>query len=271
GLIESDVCHLNLHKTFAIPHGGGGPGMGPICVNEALKPFLPKHPLVPTGGEMGAPAVSSAPWGSASILLISYAYIRLLGKSGLTNASKFAILNANYIKARLEKDYSVLYVGEKGWSAHELIIDLRPFKSVIGAEDVAKRLIDYGFHAPTLSWPVVNTIMIEPTESENKEELDRFCEALLQIRREIEEITSGQADEKLNVLLNAPHTVEMVTSDDWPFTYSREKAAYPLDYLRQGHKFWASVGRVNNAYGDRHLVCTCPPMEAYESTDYFTE
>jgi len=271
GAIHADVCHLNLHKTFAIPHGGGGPGMGPICVNESLKPFLPNHPLVETGGEQGIPAVASAPWGSASILLISYGYIKMLGKKGLVDVSKYAILNANYIKARLEREYPVLYTGEKGRSAHELIIDLRPFRSVASAEDVAKRLVDYGFHAPTLSWPVAGTIMIEPTESESMDELDRFCDAMLQIKLEMDAIAAGEADPENNVLHNAPHTVEMVTDDKWLYPYTREKAAYPLQYLRQGHKFWASVGRINSAFGDRNLVCTCPPIEAYETTDYFAE
>ncbi|MEZ5038448.1 MAG: aminomethyl-transferring glycine dehydrogenase [Saprospiraceae bacterium] len=263
GLINADVCHLNLHKTFAIPHGGGGPGMGPICVNDSLKPFLPKHPLVETGGEQGASAVSAAPWGSASILLISYGYIKMLGKEGVTEATKYAILNANYIKARLEGLYNILYLGEKGRTAHELIVDLRPFKAVVSAEDVAKRLIDYGFHAPTLSFPVAGTIMIEPTESESKDELDRFCDALLAIREEIDEIASGKADAKENVLQNAPHTIKQLTANDWPYAYTREKAAYPLPYLREGFKFWPAVGRVNNAAGDRNLICTCPPLEAY--------
>ncbi len=264
GIIDADVCHLNLHKTFAIPHGGGGPGMGPICVNESLKPFLPKHVLVETGGEKGIGAVSATPYGSASILLISYAYIKMLGKRGLTNASKAAILNANYIKARLQSRYDVLFTGAKGHSAHELIIDLRPFKSMVSAEDVAKRLIDYGFHAPTLSWPVPNTVMIEPTESESKDELDRFCDAMLAIREEIDEIARGDAAPDNNVLVNAPHTLQLATADNWELPYSRSKAVYPLPYLHHGHKFWASVGRVDNAFGDRNLVCTCPPMEAYE-------
>ncbi len=267
GAIHADVCHLNLHKTFAIPHGGGGPGMGPICVNESLKPFLPKHPLVETGGEQGISAVAAAPWGSASILLISYGYIRMLGKHGLTEATKKAILNANYIKARLQGAYSVLYVGENGHSAHELIVDIRPFKAIVGAEDVAKRLIDYGFHAPTLSWPVANTMMIEPTESEGKEELDRFCDAMLAIRKEIDEIATGEANPESNVLVNAPHTIELITGDSWEMPYSREKAAYPLPYLRHGGKFWVEVSRVDNAYGDRNLVCTCPPMEAYQESE----
>ncbi len=266
GAIDADVCHLNLHKTFAIPHGGGGPGMGPICVNDSLAPFLPKHALVKTGGSKGIQAVSAAPWGSASILLISYAYIKMLGKHGLTDATKYAILNANYIKARLEKDYDVLYTGEHGRSAHELIIDLRPFKEEVSAEDVAKRLIDYGFHAPTLSFPVAGTIMIEPTESESIDELDRFCDAMLQIRQEIQEIADGKYDKADNVLHNAPHTLQQVTANNWTFKYSREKAAYPLAYLREGFKFWASVGRVNNAAGDRNLICTCPPIESYEDS-----
>jgi len=263
GIIGADVCHLNLHKTFAIPHGGGGPGMGPICVNESLAPFLPKHVLVETGGEQGIQAVSAAPWASASILLISYGYIKMLGKRGVTEATKYAILNANYIKARLEKEYKILYTGEKGRSAHELIVDLRPFKSLVSAEDVAKRLMDYGFHAPTLSFPVAGTIMIEPTESESKDELDRFCDALLQIRGEIDEIASGAADAKSNVLHNAPHTLELLTANDWNLPYDREKAAYPLPYLREGYKFWASVARIDSAYGDRNLICTCPPIEAF--------
>ena len=265
GDIDADVCHLNLHKTFAIPHGGGGPGMGPICVNDSLAPFLPKHPLIKTGGRKGITAVSSAPWGSASILLISYAYIKMLGAKGLTDASRYAILNANYIKARLENDYPVLYTGANDRVAHELIIDLRQFKALgVSAEDVAKRLIDYGFHAPTLSFPVAGTIMIEPTESESLDELDRFCEAMLQIRQEIDEIATGAADAKENVLANAPHTLQQITADEWTLPYSRQKAAYPLPYLHQGYKFWVAVGRVNNAYGDRNLICTCPPIESYQ-------
>ncbi len=265
GIIGADVCHLNLHKTFSIPHGGGGPGVGPICVNDSLAPFLPKHPLAETGGEKGIPAVSAAPFGSASILLISYAYIKLLGREGVTAATKAAILNANYIRARLQGAYNILFTGEMGHSAHELIVDLRPFKSVASAEDVAKRLIDYGFHAPTLSWPVAGTIMIEPTESESKDELDRFCDAMLAIRKEMDEIANGNADSESNVLHNAPHTLALVTQDEWTLPYSREKAAFPLAYLREGYKFWASVGRLNNAAGDRNLVCTCPPISSYES------
>ena len=268
GNIDADVCHLNLHKTFAIPHGGGGPGMGPICVNESLAPFLPKHPLVKTGGRKGISAISSAPWGSASILLISYGYIKMLGWEGLTDASRFAILNANYIKAKLEKDYPVLYTGANDRVAHELIIDLRQFKALgVSAEDVAKRLIDYGFHAPTLSFPVAGTIMIEPTESESKEELDRFCDAMLSIRQEIDEIATGAANAEINVLSNAPHTMDQLTANEWAFPYSRQKAAYPLPYLKEGFKFWASVGRVNNAFGDRNLICTCPPIEFYQKVE----
>jgi glycine dehydrogenase len=263
GLIGADVCHLNLHKTFAIPHGGGGPGMGPICVNESLAPYLPTHRYTKTGGKKGITAVSWAPFGSASILLISYAYIRMLGASGVTNATKYAILNANYIKARLENDYKVLYVGEQGRAAHELILDLRDFKNICSAEDVAKRLMDYGFHAPTLSFPVAGTIMIEPTESEDKDELDRFCDALLQIKKEIDEIARGEADPENNVLHNAPHTLKIITDDNWDKPYSREKAAYPLPYLREGYKFWPSISRVDNAKGDRNLRCTCLPIEAY--------
>lgn len=267
GLIGADVCHLNLHKTFAIPHGGGGPGMGPICVNDSLAPYLPTHNYVKVIGrnpKKAISAVSWAPYGSASILLISYAYIRMLGAEGVTNATKYAILNANYIKARLEEAYPILYTGEQGRAAHELIVDLRQFKALnIGAEDIAKRLMDYGFHAPTLSFPVAGTIMIEPTESEDKAELDRFCDALLQIRKEIDEIATGDADQNDNVLLNAPHTLAILSADEWTKPYSRNQAAYPLPYLRQGYKFWASVGRVNNAQGDRNLICICPPIEEY--------
>lgn len=262
GIIGADVCHLNLHKTFAIPHGGGGPGMGPICVNDKLAPYLPGH-VYGENRDTSINAVSAAQWGSASILLISYAYIKMLGSKGLTNATKYAILNANYIKSRLEKKYDVLYTGENGRAAHELIIDLRQYKAVISAEDVAKRLIDYGFHAPTLSFPVAGTIMIEPTESENKAELDRFCDALLSIREEIDEIARGEMDAHSNVLSNAPHTIKLATSDNWPYSYSREKAVFPLPYLRNGGKFWATVGRVDNAHGDRNLICTCNPIEDY--------
>lgn len=266
GRIGADVCHLNLHKTFAIPHGGGGPGMGPICVNNLLAPYLPGHKLVKTGGDKGTTAVSSTPYGSASILLISYGYIRMLGRDGLKKATEYAILNANYIKTRLEQAYPILYTGELGRAAHEMIVDLRQFKPLnISAEDVAKRLMDYGFHAPTLSFPVAGTLMIEPTESEDKAELDRFCDALLSIRKEIDEVASGAMDPHANVLTHAPHTQEILTADSWPYSYSREKAAYPLEYLRNGYKFWPSVGRVDGAHGDRNLICVCPPIESYQT------
>lgn len=264
GLIGADVCHLNLHKTFAIPHGGGGPGMGPICVNEKLAPYLPGHPMIPSPSDKAIDAVNSAPWGSASILLISYGYIRMLGADGLTAATRHAILGSNYIKSKLENHFDILYTGESGRTAHELIVDLRPFKAAgISAEDVAKRLMDYGFHAPTLSFPVAGTIMIEPTESESKAELDLFCDALIQIRKEIDEVASGAMPADNNVLVNAPHTLAEVTADEWFYPYSRSAAAYPLDILRQRHKFWTSVSRIDNAYGDRNLVCTCVPIEAY--------
>lgn len=263
--IGADVCHLNLHKTFAIPHGGGGPGMGPICVNDKLKDFLPGHLYGNKGGSKAIHAVSSAPWGSASILLISYGYIRMLGREGVTNATKYAILNANYIKEKLAKDYSILYLGKNGRTAHELIIDLRMFKSIgISAEDVAKRLIDYGFHAPTLSFPVAGTIMIEPTESESKAEIDRFCAAMLGVKKEIDEVAKGEVDVESNVLTNAPHPLSLVTADEWNYEYSRSKAAYPLDYLRDKGKFWATVSRIDNAFGDRNLICTCPSIESYQ-------
>jgi glycine dehydrogenase len=266
GIIGADVCHLNLHKTFAIPHGGGGPGVGPICVNDKLAPFLPGHVYRKTGGSKATHAVSAAPFGSASILLISYAYSRMLGRKGLTDASKYAILNANYIKARLEEFYPVLYAGAQGRAAHELIIDLRPYKAVgVSAEDVAKRLMDYSFHAPTLSFPVAGTLMIEPTESESKDELDRFCEAMIEIKREIDELARGEADPNNNVLVNAPHTLKIAVSDEWPYPYSREKALYPVPYLHEINKFWPSVARVDNAAGDRNLICVCPPLETYES------
>ncbi len=262
-IIGADVCHINLHKTFSIPHGGGGPGMGPICVAAHLAPYLPGHPLVPIGGKKSISAVASAPWGSASILLVSYAYIKLLGSRGVTDATKYAILNANYIKSRLEKHYPVLYKGKKGRVAHEMILDLRQFKPLgIEVEDVAKRLMDYGFHPPTISWPVAGTMMVEPTESESKDELDRFCDAMIAIREEIEEIASGVADIEDNVLKNAPHALAEAVSDKWSHPYSRMKAVYPLPFVKS-NKFWPSVGRINNAYGDKHLVCTCPPVESY--------
>jgi glycine dehydrogenase len=265
GLIGADVCHLNLHKTFSIPHGGGGPGMGPIAVAQHLAPFLPKHPLAPGGGEKGIHAISATAWGSASILLISHAYIKMLGHDGVTDATRYAILNANYIKARLEKAYPVLYKGEKGRVAHELIFDLRPLKTAsnVEVEDVAKRLMDYGFHAPTVSFPVPGTLMVEPTESESQDELDRFCEAMLSIRQEIQDIADGKADKADNVLKNAPHTAATILSDEWKHPYSREQAAYPLPYLKS-NKFWPPVGRIDNAYGDRNLMCACPPVESYK-------
>jgi glycine dehydrogenase len=263
-MIGADVCHLNLHKTFCIPHGGGGPGMGPICVAGHLAPFLPGHSVIPTGGKQAIHAVSAAPWGSADILLISYAYIRLMGADGLTDATKVAILNANYLKARLAGSYEALYVGSKGHVAHEMIVDTREFKHSAGVEveDIAKRLMDYGFHAPTVSFPVPGTLMIEPTESESKYELDRFCDAMLSIRKEIEDIESGKADRNDNLLKNAPHTAMAIASDSWLHPYSRERAAFPLGYLRT-NKVWPAVARVNSAHGDRNLVCACPPVESY--------
>lgn len=264
-LIGADVNHINLHKTFAIPHGGGGPGMGPICVAAHLAPYLPGNPVVKTGGEHAIHAVSAAPYGSASILLISYGYIRMLGAQGVTDATKYAILNANYMKARLEPYYDVLYSGkEHGRVAHELILDFRSFKHTVGVEveDVAKRLMDYGFHAPTVSFPVAGTLMIEPTESEDKAELDRFCDAMIAIRREIELIEKKEWDAANNPLKNAPHTLESVMSGGWNKPYTREEAAFPLPYVRE-NKFWPSVGRVNNSHGDRNLICTCPPIESY--------
>ncbi|MEO6682374.1 MAG: aminomethyl-transferring glycine dehydrogenase [Ginsengibacter sp.] len=256
GFIGADVCHLNLHKTFAIPHGGGGPGMGPICVNEKLAPFLP--------GVDGIGEVSAAQYGSASILLISYAYIKMLGESGLRKATEHAILNANYMKEKLKDNFKILFTGKSGTCAHEFIVDLRPFKASAGieAEDVAKRLMDYGFHAPTLSFPVNGTIMIEPTESENKQELDRFCDALNSIYEEIKSIETGEADKKDNVLKNAPHTLGVITTYDWNHSYPRSKAAFPLPYLKE-NKFWPDVSRVNNTFGDRNLICTCEPIESY--------
>ncbi len=284
GLIGADVCHLNLHKTFAIPHGGGGPGMGPICVKEHLTKHLPGHSsdglrltngfndpsdgdrLIqhPSDGDRQTGAVSAAPYGSASILLISYGYIRMLGNEGVKSATEYAILNANYMRARLEGQYDILYTNNNGQCAHEFIVDLRPFKksAEIEAEDVAKRLIDYGFHAPTMSFPVPGTIMIEPTESEDKAELDRFCDALLSIREEIKAIEEGKADKKDNALKNAPHTQFVVTADEWSHPYSRQEAAFPLFYVTL-NKFWPSVARVNNTYGDRNLICSCEPVESY--------
>ncbi|HRE78245.1 MAG TPA: aminomethyl-transferring glycine dehydrogenase [Flavobacterium sp.] len=258
--IGADVCHLNLHKTFAIPHGGGGPGVGPICVNEKLVPFLPSNPLVDVGGSQAITAISGAPYGSALVCLISYGYICMLGSEGITNATKYAILNANYMKARLEEHYPILYSGEKGRAAHEMILDCRAFKAKgIEVTDIAKRLMDYGFHAPTVSFPVAGTLMVEPTESEDVAELDRFCDAMISIRKEIEE---ASAEDSNNVLKNAPHTLAMLTTDNWVLPYTREKAAYPLEYVAE-NKFWPSVRRVDETYGDRNLICSCAPIEAY--------
>ncbi|MGE8429421.1 MAG: aminomethyl-transferring glycine dehydrogenase, partial [Sphingobacterium sp.] len=263
GHIGADVCHLNLHKTFCIPHGGGGPGMGPIGVAKHLVPFLPNHEVVSTSGEEGISAVSAAPFGSASILLISHAYISMMGGEGLTNATRTAILNANYIKARLENAYPVLYSGTNGRCAHEMILDCRGFKNFgIEVADIAKRLMDYGFHAPTVSFPVAGTLMVEPTESESKAELDRFCDALVAIREEIAAVEAGEVDQANNVLKHAPHTASVVTADEWDRPYSRQTAAYPLEYVRD-RKFWPSVGRVNDSQGDRTLICSCPSIEEY--------
>ena len=260
GAIGADVCHLNLHKTFAIPHGGGGPGVGPICVAKQLAPFLPSNPIIKTGGEKAITAISAAPWGSALVCLISYAYICMLGEKGLKKSTEFAILNTNYIKERLHGSFEVLYTGESGRAAHEMIIDCRPFKANgIEVTDIAKRLMDYGFHAPTVSFPVAGTMMIEPTESESLEELDRFCDAMISIRKEIDE---AKLDQPNNALKNSPHTLEMLTKDNWNLPYSREKAAFPLPYTRE-NKFWPTVRRVDDAYGDRNLICTCTPMEDF--------
>ena len=265
--LGADVCHLNLHKTFAIPHGGGGPGMGPIGVTKELAPFLPGHPVVECGGAKATGPVSASPYGSASILTISWAYIAMLGAEGLTRSTEMAILNANYITKGLEEYYPILYRGANGLVAHEFILDLRPFRKSadITEEDVAKRLMDFGFHAPTMSWPVPGTMMVEPTESESKSELDRFVEAMITIRREISDIESGKLDKEDNPLKNAPHTAQMVMDDDWSHPYSREQAAYPVDGLKQ-RKFWPACARVDNAYGDRNLVCTCPPVDAYKES-----
>lgn len=266
GRIGADVCHLNLHKTFCIPHGGGGPGMGPIGVAKHLVPFLPNHQVVQVSGANGISAVSAAPWGSASILLISHAYIAMMGAEGLTNATQYAILNANYIKTRLESHYPVLYAGANGRCAHELILDCRGFKAVgIEVGDIAKRLMDYGFHAPTVSFPVAGTLMVEPTESESKAELDRFCDAMISIREEIASVERGQADRVNNLLKGAPHTIVMVSADTWNQPYPRSQAAFPLQFVRN-HKFWPTVGRVNDSQGDRMLICACPPLSAYNET-----
>jgi glycine dehydrogenase len=258
--IGADVCHLNLHKTFAIPHGGGGPGVGPICVAPQLVPFLPSNPVVATGGDQAITAISAAPWGSALACLISYGYICMLGANGLTKSTEVAILNANYIKHRLDGHYQTLYTGEMGRAAHEMIIDCRAFKeNGIEVVDIAKRLMDYGFHAPTVSFPVGGTMMIEPTESENRAELDRFCDAMIEIRKEI---AFAKKEEPNNVLKNAPHTLAMLTDDEWDFPYSRQEAAYPLTFVSE-NKFWPTVRRVDEAYGDRNLVCSCNPIEDY--------
>ncbi len=259
-IIGADVCHLNLHKTFSIPHGGGGPGVGPICVAEHLKEFLPSNPLIKTGGDDSLEAISSAPWGSALVCLISYGYIRMLGRNGIRKSTEIAIVNANYLKTKLEKNYKILYSGENGRSAHEFIIDCRDFKKYnIEVVDIAKRLIDYGFHAPTVSFPVPGTMMIEPTESENLNELDKFCEALNSIYTEI----ISDDDSKREMLRNSPHTLKMLTSTDWPYSYSREDASFPKSYLKT-NKFWPSVRRVDEAFGDRNLICSCPPIETYQ-------
>ncbi|WP_040278812.1 aminomethyl-transferring glycine dehydrogenase [Psychroserpens damuponensis] len=260
GNIGADVCHLNLHKTFAIPHGGGGPGVGPICVAEQLVPFLPGNPIVKTGGHQSITAISAAPYGSALACLISYGYIKMLGHKGLKKATEIAILNANYIKERLKDHYPTLYSGEKGRAAHEMIIDCRNFKANgIEVVDIAKRLMDYGFHAPTVSFPVAGTMMIEPTESESKQEMDRFCDAMISIKKEIDSVSKEDAN---NTLKNAPHTLEMITADDWNLPYTRQQAAFPLEFVRD-NKFWPSVRRVDDAYGDRNLICSCAPIEAY--------
>ena len=272
GEIGADVCHINLHKTFSIPHGGGGPGMGPIGVRSHLAPYLPGHPVVEGVNPAAGPehsgdavgAVSAAPWGSASILPISWAYITMMGGPGLTKATHIAILNANYIAHRLAPHYPILYTGKNGMVAHECIVDLRPIKESCGitVDDVAKRLVDYGFHAPTMSFPVPDTLMIEPTESEAKRELDRFCEAMIQIRREIADIEQGKADPENNLLRNAPHTHHLLLETPWPNPYTKEEAYFPLHALRED-KYWPPVGRIDNVHGDRYLICSCPPLEAY--------
>ena len=260
GRIGADVCHLNLHKTFAIPHGGGGPGVGPICVAKQLVPFLPSNPVQAVGGDFAIDAISSAPFGSALACLISYGYIKMLGAKGLKYSTEIAILNANYIKERLKGHFETLYTGECGRAAHEMIIDCRPFKEKgIEVTDIAKRLMDYGFHAPTVSFPVAGTMMIEPTESESKAEIDKFCDAMISIRTEIESVSKEAPN---NLLKNAPHTLEMITSNEWDFPYTREEAAFPLDFVRD-NKFWPSVRRVDDAFGDRNLICSCPKVETY--------
>jgi len=272
GIINVDVCHLNLHKTFGIPHGGGGPGMGPIAVAERLVEYLPSHPVIKTGGAKGMTAVAAAPWGSASILTISHAYCRMLGREGLTQATKIAILNANYIASSLKDYYNILYTGENGYVAHEMIIDCRIFKEYgkITEGDIAKRLMDYGFHAPTLSFPVHGTLMVEPTESESFEELNRFIEAMISIYKEIMEIKDGKVDQQDNVLKNSPHTVRVITSDKWGHSYTRQKAAFPLKWTVD-NKFWPSVGRIDDAYGDRNLLPSSKPISDYTKELYNLE
>ncbi|MDH5642730.1 MAG: aminomethyl-transferring glycine dehydrogenase subunit GcvPB, partial [Gemmatimonadota bacterium] len=271
GNIGADVCHLNLHKTFCIPHGGGGPGMGPIAVAQHLAPYLPGHPVAGPDPEKSCGVISAAPWGSPSILPISWSYIQLMGGDGLKQATEVAMLNANYIVKRLEGHYELLYADANGLIAHECIIDTRPFKNSAGVEveDMAKRLMDYGFHAPTVSFPVPGTMMIEPTESESREELDRFCDALISMREEIREIEEGRAERESNLLKNSPHTLRDLMADSWDRPYSRERAAFPSESTRN-HKVWPAAGRVNAAYGDRNLVCTCPPIESYETTEAAT-
>ncbi|RLD52750.1 MAG: glycine dehydrogenase (aminomethyl-transferring), partial [Bacteroidetes bacterium] len=269
GLIGADVCHLNLHKTFAIPHGGGGPGVGPIGVAKHLKPFLPSHPIIKTGGKHGLNAISAAPFGSAMILPISYAYIKLSGGNGLTEATKMAILNANYLKSKLEKDYKILFTGKNGRVAHEMILDCNDFMKTanISVVDLAKRLMDYGFHAPTVAFPVHGTLMVEPTESEPLSELDRFIEAMAEIRKEISDIENGESDKDNNVIKNAPHTAKMLTADNWEFPYTRKKAAFPVE-LSELDKYWPPVTKIDDAYGDRNLVCTCLPIEGYTDENH---
>jgi glycine dehydrogenase len=263
GEIGADVCHINLHKTFCIPHGGGGPGMGPICVGKHLAPYLPGHAVIETGGPSAIGAVSAAPWGSSMILPISWMYIAMMGPDGLTRATEVAILNANYVAKRLSEHFPILYTGKHGFVAHECIVDVRPLKKVgIEVEDVAKRLMDYGFHAPTMSFPVAGTLMIEPTESESKGELDRFCDAMIAIREEARAVEKGAIDKLDNPLKNAPHTMAMVTATEWKHPYSREQAAFPAPWTRD-HKFWPHVARIEQAYGDKNLICSCPPVEAY--------
>ena len=268
GEIGADVCHLNLHKTFAIPHGGGGPGMGPICVAEHLAPFLPGHPAAAVGGAEAVGPVSAAPWGSALVLTISYAYIRLLGADGMRVATQVALLNANYIAQRLHGHYEVLYRGSNGFVAHECILDTRPLKDSAGVEamDIAKRLMDYGFHAPTVSFPVAGTLMVEPTESESLAEIDRFCDAMIAVRDEIREIEQGHADRDNNLLKRAPHPPQDVCADVWDRPYSRTQAAYPAPWSYV-HKYWPPIARIDDVFGDRNLVCTCLPIEAYDAVD----